>query len=567
MQRKQELQSTAQASDVIFEDKPREERSYVEYHPDLDIDAQLSIFNAEDVDGGNLIADDKSQSSRTARRHQLKMLLHQPKFKQLDLRLSSVELEDKFEISQLKQVNRREEFKMPSHYVRTANIDLESDDSNTIEYDMDEQDDQFLTILNEERRKKYSAMPVSRLLFEMTFTVLETEWFGLQVQMPKRKLITKDSLNDNDDSKCAVCDDGECENSNAIVFCDGCNVAVHQDCYGVPFIPEGQWLCRRCMSGYNGRLTTCVFCPNKQGAFKQTVQGHWAHLLCALWLPEISVGNTVYMEPIESVEFISRNRWKLLCYVCKQKTGACIQCMNKSCFTAFHVTCARRAGLQLKMRSTSVAACFQDGGLLEALCEKHCSEDFKQKHDVKASLKAAQELYNTDLGEREYPDAQQAALSKPRLDDESESDKKSLPLIRLNLSNLTASSISDLNSTKGVWKTNNGAPIIPYIIYKNVCEKMRGHGVRKRKEYVSLMCRYWTLKKEIRRGATLLKRLQVALEALPDKNFTQQQEMKKLEYAKSMSSDLDQLMRFAECVVASEQKAIMQKRPDNHVQI
>ena len=35
----------------------------------------------------------------------------------------------------------------------------------------------------------------------------------------------------SEDSTCAICDDSEGENSNAIVFCDGCNLAVHQ---GIP---------------------------------------------------------------------------------------------------------------------------------------------------------------------------------------------------------------------------------------------------------------------------------------------------------------------------------------------
>lgn len=117
-----------------------------------------------------------------------------------------------------------------------------------------------------------------------------------------------------EDSKCAICDDGEGENSNAIVFCDGCNLAVHQDCYGVPYIPEGQWLCRKCTVSPENPVS-CLFCPNEGGAFKQTTTGHWSHLLCAIWIPELSVGNSVYMEPVEGVEMVPKSRWKLVSYV------------------------------------------------------------------------------------------------------------------------------------------------------------------------------------------------------------------------------------------------------------
>lgn len=40
---------------------------------------------------------------------------------------------------------------------------------------------------------------------------------------------------------------------------------------------------------------------------------------------QVSIGNPEKMEPITNVSHIPSNRWALICCLCKEKTGACIQ--------------------------------------------------------------------------------------------------------------------------------------------------------------------------------------------------------------------------------------------------
>ena len=84
-----------------------------------------------------------------------------------------------------------------------------------------------------------------------------------------------------------------------MVFCDKCNICVHQACYGITSIPSGPWLCRTC----NLNITPkCELCPSKGGAMKATKSGKlWAHVSCALWIPEVSIGCVEKMEPITKI--------------------------------------------------------------------------------------------------------------------------------------------------------------------------------------------------------------------------------------------------------------------------
>lgn len=301
--------------------------------------------------------------------------------------------------------------------------------------------------------------------FELVIDRIEKQWFKVLKSIPKSE---KDDNAYPEEIVCSICDDGEAENCNAIVFCDGCNLAgtnffklVHQDCYGVPFIPEGQWLCRKCMLSPEKPVVqyqliqSCALCPISGGAFKQTNTSQWAHLLCAMWIPECRIANTVFMEPIEGLEAIPKSRWKLLCYICKTRKGAPIQCSSKNCFVPFHASCAQLAKLCMEIKGQGDTATFN------AFCDRHSPKEYTKDVDVRFHLKRAQTLFRSD-----------PAVIHPRprhLTQKRTSRPSKAKTARSRLSQAAQSSVRKLSVHK---KTSQNTP-------KRTVDRILGSGIKK----------------------------------------------------------------------------------------
>jgi hypothetical protein len=136
-----------------------------------------------------------------------------------------------------------------------------------------------------------------------------------------------------------VCFNGDSLEDNPIVFCSGCDIGVHQYCYGVPLIPEGDWFCQRCEARLDESQAPCVLCPKRGGALRRCADGQrWAHVTCALWTPETYLGvdphavdRSISLGAIEGVDDINSARMSLRCEFCKKaREGALIQVGHRS---------------------------------------------------------------------------------------------------------------------------------------------------------------------------------------------------------------------------------------------
>ncbi|XP_061121673.1 protein AF-10 isoform X5 [Syngnathus typhle] len=234
---------------------------------------------------------------------------------------------------------------------------------------------------------------------------------------------------------CCVCSDERGWAENPLVYCDGhgCNVAVHQACYGIVQVPTGPWFCRKCESQERAARVRCELCPHKDGALKRTDNGGWAHVVCALYIPEVEFANVSTMEPIV-LQSVPHDRYNKTCYICedqgresKAATGACMTCNKHGCRQAFHVTCAQFAGLLCEEQGSdadNVKYCgyckYHHSKLKHKERDRHKPKHKKTSMDMSPSLV----LPNIVVPEKTYNSSSSAgpplpAASQKRLDDAS----------------------------------------------------------------------------------------------------------------------------------------------------
>ncbi|XP_073491306.1 lysine-specific demethylase 4C isoform X2 [Aquarana catesbeiana] len=186
---------------------------------------------------------------------------------------------------------------------------------------------------------------------------VQTYWDTVSSEIPAKEQKTKPLIpemcfiNSEDNTEYSptntfIDDDGRSQ----LITCTKCCVQVHASCYGVPSheIHDG-WMCSRCRIGV--WTAECCLCSLRGGALKQTTDNKWAHVMCAIAVPEVRFENVMERSQIDTSR-IPLERLKLKCIFCRQRVnnapGACIQCSYGRCPTSFHVTCAHAAGVVME---------------------------------------------------------------------------------------------------------------------------------------------------------------------------------------------------------------------------
>jgi NuA3 HAT complex component NTO1 len=198
-----------------------------------------------------------------------------------------------------------------------------------------------------------------------------------------------------------------------------------------------------------------------------------------------------------------------------------------------------------------------DATVLKAYCDRHSPSDWRRENDVEGATADAKAFYRHTMRQVHWGDSQAYALSL--------GSTHPVPTVE------GADDIADDavgtkrkrgQSTRS-WRLPSGAPVVPQAVYHNVENTLSRFSVRKRKEFIQEACKYWTLKREARRGAALLKRLQLQMEAFSSMEITRRNFVgmgaagrpklkRRIAFAEHLEGDMEQIRALCQLVKERE---------------
>lgn len=201
-----------------------------------------------------------------------------------------------------------------------------------------------------------------------------------------------------------------------------------------------------------------------------------------------------------------------------------------------------------------------DGTVLKAYCDRHSPSDWKREYDVEEALRDAKSFYRANMRHIRWPDSQAYALSI--------GSSLAMPSVEGMDGDDSAGGNKRKRGQSGKsWRLPSGAPVVPQAVYHNVQHTLQRFNFNKRKEFVQEACKYWTLKREARRGAALLKRLQLQMEAFSSMEITRRnfagmgaagrpRLQRRIEFAEHLEKDMEKIQVMTEKVKLREAKKL-----------